>query len=92
MKIAQHVPMYMKDWIAELDDFASRYGKGVLPGPGKVSHQQAVDHAEAEYDEYLKRIADEPSPAELDYLDAIRATQKRLEQSPRTQRGGNAED
>jgi hypothetical protein len=22
--------MYMKDWVAELDDFAQRYGKGIL--------------------------------------------------------------
>ena len=84
LRATQHVPMYMKDWIAELDDFATRYGKGVLPGPGKVSHQQAVEHAESEYDDYLRRIADEPSPAELDYLDIIKATQKRIERGSGT--------
>jgi len=83
LRATQHIPMYMKDWIAELDDFAARYGKGVLPGPGKVSHEHAVEHAEAEYDDYLRRIADEPSSAELDYLAAIKTTQKRIERRPR---------
>ena len=76
LRAMQHIPTYMKDWIAELDDFAGRYGKGVLPGPGTVSHDLAVDHAQAEFDAYLKRLAEEPSLAELDCLDAIKATQK----------------
>jgi len=79
LRAMQHQPMYMKDWIAELDDFAVRYGKGVLPGPGRVSHDAAVDHASAVYDEYIKRLAAEPSPAERDYLDAIKATQHQIE-------------
>lgn len=29
--------MYMKDWGAELDDFAKRYGKGILSDSGAVS-------------------------------------------------------
>jgi len=84
LRAMQHVPMHMSDWIAELDDFASRYGKGVLPGPGSVSHEAAVDHAGAEYDEYLKRLAADVSPSERDYLDAIKATQKQLERSETT--------
>ena len=82
LRATQHVPMCMKDWVAELDDFAHRYGKGILPGPGAVSHQQAIDHAEAAYDDYLRRLADEPSPAERDYLDAIKQTQQRIESRP----------
>ncbi len=85
LRATQHVPMYMKDWIAEVDDFVSRYGKGILPGAGKVSHQQAVDHAEAVYDDYLRRIADEPSSVEVAYLDAMKVTQKKLERLQRTQ-------
>ena len=79
----QHVPMYMHDWITELDDFATRYGQGVLPGPGSVSHDDAVQHATNEYEEYLKHLASEPSPAELDYLEAITAAQRQIEKRPR---------
>ncbi len=84
LRATQHVPMYMKDWIAELDDFANRYGKGVLPGAGGVSHQQAVQHAEMEYDGYLRRMVEEPSGVERDYLESIKKTQKSIERKPRS--------
>ncbi len=42
-------PMYMKDWVKELDDFANRYGQGMLPNTGKVSHKQASQKANAEF-------------------------------------------
>lgn len=45
-------PMYMKDWIQEIDDFSERYGKGVLENAGKVSRNQAVEHASKEYRKY----------------------------------------
>ncbi|MDR1189790.1 MAG: virulence RhuM family protein [Bifidobacteriaceae bacterium] len=79
LRAMRRVPMYMKDWIAELDDFAARYGQGVLPGPGAVSHEQAVERASVEYDSYLRRLVDDASPAELDYLQAIKTAQKRIE-------------
>jgi|GEM_PF-2876588 len=31
LRAMQHQPMYMRDWVVELDDFAKRYGKGILP-------------------------------------------------------------
>jgi len=83
LRAMQHVPMYMEDWIAEVDDFAVRYGKGALLGPGSVSHQEAVVHAGAEYDLYRKRITDEPTPVELDYLATIKATQRKIETAER---------
>jgi hypothetical protein len=30
LRAIRHQPMYMRDWVAELDDFAKRYGKGIL--------------------------------------------------------------
>ncbi len=42
-------PMYMKGWVKELDDFAIRYGQGILPNTGKVSHKQAIQKANAEF-------------------------------------------
>jgi len=84
LRAMQHIPMYMKDWIGELDDFAVQYGKGILPSPGSVSHEEAVDHARAEYETYLKRIEDEPTPVELDYLDAIKETSKTIERARHT--------
>jgi hypothetical protein len=71
--------MYMKDWIAEIDDFAERYGKGILVGPGTVSHNSALAKAEAEYEKYRKRTVNELTPAEKDYLATIKGAQKKLE-------------
>lgn len=38
LRAMQHQPMYMRDWIVELDDFSKRYGKGMLSSAGTVSH------------------------------------------------------
>jgi hypothetical protein len=75
----RHEPMHMKDWLAELDDFAKRFGEGVLVGAGSVSHEQAVAKAEAEYAKYRAKEPEELSPVERDYLGYLRSTQKKLE-------------
>jgi len=79
LRAMQHQPMYMKDWVAELDDFAKLYGKGILSGPGTVSHQAAIAKAESEYAKYRKKIKDEPTPVESEYLESIKGVQKKLE-------------
>jgi hypothetical protein len=73
------VPMYMKDWVVEIDDFAQRYGKGVLANSGTVSHNVAMQKAEQEYEKYRRKIVDELSNVERDFLEAIKQTQKTLE-------------
>ena len=92
LQAMRHVPMYMKDWIKELDDFAARYGHGVLPGAGSVSHEDAIEHATKQYDIYLKRLTDEPSSAELDYLAAVKAAQKQIERKAETAGSGSADN
>ena len=75
----RHEPMYMKDWLFELDDFAKRYGQGVLIGSGIVSHQAAIEKAEAEYAKYRQRTINDLTPVERDYLASIKGVQKKLE-------------
>lgn len=70
--------MYMKDWLPQVDDFAERYGKGILQNAGNVSRQAAIEKATEEYKKYCKRTADMPSPAEQDYLETIKQAQKKL--------------
>jgi hypothetical protein len=79
LRAMQHTPMYMKDWVAELDSFAKLYGQGVLQNAGTVSHKAALDKAEQEYEKYRQKTKDELSSAERDYLETIKQTQKRLE-------------
>ena len=83
LRAMQRQPMYMKDWVAELDDFAERYGKGVLAGPGTVSHQAAMEKAEAEYTKYRKKTKDDLTPVEREYLASIKEVQKKLEEKPK---------
>ncbi|MDR1490763.1 MAG: virulence RhuM family protein [Desulfovibrio sp.] len=78
LRAMQHQPMYMKDWLAELDDFAGRYGKGILPDAGRVSHAEALDKAEQEYEKYRHLTDAELSPVEREFLDSLKRTQKKL--------------
>jgi hypothetical protein len=79
LRAMQHQPMYMRDWVLELDDFAKRYGKGILPNAGTISHHDALAKAAAEYAKYRQRTVDELSPVEKDFLTSIKDTQKKLE-------------
>lgn len=79
LRAMQRQPMYMKDWIIEIDDFAERYGKGVLKNAGTVSHEKAIEKANAEYEKYKSKIVDERSVAERDYIESIKKAQKKIE-------------
>jgi len=87
LRAMQHQPMYMKDWVLELDDFAKRYGKGVLSNAGTVSHKAALAKAEAEFDKYRQRLIGELSPVERDYIAHIKGAQKRLEKKTKIDKG-----
>ena len=46
----QRIPMHMRDWVAKLDAFISLNGRNILADAGKISHELALQKAEAEYD------------------------------------------
>ena len=48
-------PMTMKDWIEALDNQIIAHKRKVLVGKGNVSHQQAIEKAEKEFEIYRKR-------------------------------------
>ena len=48
-------PMTMADWIAALDDQILRLRKSILEGNGTVSHQEAIEKAEREFEIYRER-------------------------------------
>ena len=66
-------PMYMKDWIEELDKFSANYGKGVLKGAGNISHEQAIQKATQEYRTYEAKTL---SPVEQSYLESLKVLEK----------------
>ena len=74
-----HEHMHMKDWVPQVDDFAQRYGKGILQNAGTVSRQSAIEKVTEEYRKYRKRIKDMPTHAERDYLENIKQAQKKID-------------
>ena len=48
-------PMTMADWIAALDDQILRLRKNILEGAGSVSHEEAIEKAEREFEIYRER-------------------------------------
>ena len=63
-------PMYMEDYVKQLDSILSSTGEALLNGPGSVSHQQAMDKAREEYRKFQVR---ELSPVERAYLDTVKS-------------------
>jgi hypothetical protein len=66
-------PMYMRDWIAKLDDFLRLSERGILTHAGKISHEAAQAKAEVEYEKYHVLEAENPSPVETDFESAVEA-------------------
>lgn len=62
-------PMYMSDYIQQLDNILSSTGEVLLTGAGSISHQQAMEKAEREYRLFQVR---ELSPVEKAYLETIK--------------------
>ncbi len=65
-------PMYMRDWIAKLDDFLKMSGREILTHAGQISHEQALKKAELEFERFRSLHANEPSQVEKDFEEAIK--------------------
>jgi hypothetical protein len=74
----QHKPMYMKDWIEILDGFIKMSRQEVLTNAGKISAELAKKKAEAEYELYQKKSADELSEVEKQFIASIEQANKKL--------------
>lgn len=48
-------PMTMAEWIKALDDQIMRLRKNILEGTGTISHQEAIEKAEREFEIYRER-------------------------------------
>ena len=64
-------PMYMRDWIAKLDDSLRVSERDILTHAGRVGHEEAIEKARAEYEKFRKQILEEPSPVERHFIEAV---------------------
>lgn len=71
----EHRPMYMKDYIQQLDAILSSGGRKLLKGAGSVSHAAAIEKAHSEYRKYQQKTL---TPVEEAYLQSIRAAEKEV--------------
>lgn len=81
-------PMYMKDWIAKLDELLKVSERDILTHAGKISHEAALEKARIEYEKFRKRALEEPSPVERHFIEAVKEV-KRLEQKKPRKRKNN---
>lgn len=68
-------PMYMADYIKQLDNILSATGEQVLQNAGKVTHQEAIEKATTEFKKYQVETL---STVEEDYLRPLKSLEKKL--------------
>lgn len=66
----EHKPMYMSDYVQQLDSVLSVGNRPLLEGAGSVSHAQAIEKATAEYRKWQTNTL---SPVEQEYMRTIKA-------------------
>ena len=71
----EQIPMTMADWIAALDDQILRLQKNILEGNGTVSHQEAIEKAEREFEIYRER---EMRQLESDFDKAVKRLRNKI--------------
>lgn len=69
----EHRPMYMSDYVEQLDSVLSSGKRKLLEGAGEISHEQAIKKATEEYRKYQVLTI---SPVEKAYLESIKAVEK----------------
>ena len=74
----EHRPMYMEDYVKQLDLVLSAGGRKVLIGTGSVGHEQALNKAKAEYRKYQEITL---TPVEKAYLDSLKIIIKKSDVS-----------
>lgn len=65
----EHRPMYMRDYVEQLDSVLSSGNRKLLTGSGKISHDEAMKKAKEEYKKYQ---ANTISPVEQAYMETIK--------------------
>ena len=71
----EHKPMYMDDYVKQLDSVLSSGNRKLLNGAGSVSHKQALEKAKAEYRKYQEITL---TPVEKAYLESIKEVSKEV--------------
>lgn len=80
IKALNQTPMYMKDWIEQLDMFLKLTGKEILNHAGSISSKIAKDRALLEFNNYRERTQNELSEVERNFIAQIERTSKKIKE------------
>ena len=72
----RHKPMYMEDYIRQLDTILSSAGEKILVGSGTVTHKRAIEKAKNEYRKYQVKTI---SPVEKAYLETLKEISNKID-------------
>ena len=78
LQAKEHKPMYMKDWIAKLDDFLKLSGKDLLTHAGTISAEIAKEKADSEYVKFKERTQYQLSAVEIHFIEQFEEEQRKL--------------
>lgn len=76
----EHKPMYMSDYVRQLDAILISGRRTLLTGSGSVSHDQAMKKATDEYRKYQKIML---SPVEEEYFKSIKGIERAVKKRKR---------
>ena len=71
----EHKPIYMDDYVKQLDSVLSSGNRKLLTGVGSVSHKQALEKAKSDYRKYQEITL---TPVEKAYLESIKEVSKEV--------------
>ena len=78
----RHKPMYMDDYVRQLDNILMANGEGLLTDGGSISHEEAMEKAVAEYRKFQVKTL---SPVEQAYLESIKGIEKKAKRGEKKQ-------
>ena len=81
----EHKPMYMIDYVEQLDSILTSGNRKLLEDSGKVSHDEAIKKAKTEYRKYQEITL---SPVEEEYLKSVKGLEKEVKKRKRATRSG----
>lgn len=78
IQATNQIPMYMKNWTESLDFFIRMAGKEVLLSAGTISHLQAIEKANSEYEKYKNIHKNDLNRADTHFLNYLENETKKL--------------
>lgn len=76
-------PMHMRDWIVKLDEFLKLSGRDILEHAGKVAHEEALQKARQEYDNWHQDQLSQATEVEKHFVEVIEEVKQLTLKGPR---------